>query len=77
MLRLSEEKLRDFMQSFVGKVRPALREHAKPGHPMSGFTDNYIRVVATTGLQCADNTISRVRLGGFAADGECLLALPE
>lgn len=77
LIALSEAKHKAFYEKFVGTVRPVLWEHSKGGEALHGFTDNYIRVVATPGLQCADNTISRVRLGGFAADGECLLALPE
>ena len=78
MLRLSEEKLRDFMQSFVGKVRPALLEHAKPGHPMSGFTDNYIRIQMDAPARL-DNTIVNVRLDSVTDDGEAMHAtlVPE
>ena len=78
MLRLSEEKLRDFMQSFVGKVRPALLEHAKPGHPMSGFTDNYIRIQVDAPARL-DNTIVNVRLDSVTDDGEAMHAtlVPE
>lgn len=73
MLRLSEEKLRDFMQGFVGQVRPALLEHAKPGHPMSGFTDNYIRIQVDAPARL-DNTIANVRLEAVTDDGEAMRA---
>lgn len=73
MLRLSEEKLRNFMQGFVGQVRPALLEHAKPGHPMSGFTDNYIRIQVDAPARL-DNTIANVRLEAVTDDGEAMRA---
>ncbi len=73
MLRLSEEKLRDFMQGYVGQVRPALLEHAKAGHPMSGFTDNYIRIQVDAPTQL-DNTIVNVRLDAVTDDGEAMRA---
>ena len=73
MLRLSEEKLRDFMQGYVGQVRPALLEHAKAGHPMSGFTDNYIRIQVDAPAQL-DNTIVNVRLDAVTDDGEAMRA---
>lgn len=77
LIALSEAKHRAFYERYVGTVRPVLWEHGKDGEPLHGFTDNYIRVVAAPETPCADNTIGRVRLGGFAADGECLLGLPE
>ena len=70
---LSEEKLRDFMQGYVGQVRPALLEHAKAGHPMSGFTDNYIRIQVDAPAQL-DNTIVNVRLDAVTDDGEAMRA---
>ena len=73
MLRLSEDKLRDFMQGYVGQVRPALLEHAKAGHPMSGFTDNYIRIQVDAPAQL-DNTIVNVRLDAVTDDGEAMRA---
>ena len=61
MLRISEEKMRMFASQFIGTVRPVLLEHGKPGTPMSGFTDNYLKVSVEASPEL-DNTIVGVRL---------------
>ena len=72
LLNLSEEKRKGFYSKFIGKERPVLWEHAKPGHPIHGFTDNYIRVELPLGVEMPDNTVSVVTLGDFTADGQAL-----
>ena len=72
LLALSEEKRKDFYARFIGTERPVLWEHARPGEPMQGFTDNYIRVVQAEGASVADNMLTVVKLGDFSADGETL-----
>jgi threonylcarbamoyladenosine tRNA methylthiotransferase MtaB len=69
MLALSERKLREFSQRFIGTVRPALLEHPKAGHPMSGFTDNYLKIEVDAPASL-DNTIVPVRLDRLSDDGE-------
>ena len=61
LLRVSEQKMHRFASQYLGTVRPVLLEHGRPGEPMSGFTDNYLKVSvdAPAGL---DNTIVGVRL---------------
>lgn len=61
LLRISEQKMHRFASQYLGTVRPVLLEHGRPGEPMSGFTDNYLKVSvdAPVGL---DNTIVGVRL---------------
>jgi threonylcarbamoyladenosine tRNA methylthiotransferase MtaB len=73
MLALSEEKLRNFSQRFIGTVRPALLEHPKAGHPMSGFTDNYLKIEVDAPA-CLDNKIVPVRLDRLSDDGEFIHA---
>jgi threonylcarbamoyladenosine tRNA methylthiotransferase MtaB len=73
MLALSERKLRDFSQRFIGTVRPALLEHPKAGHPMSGFTDNYLKIEVDAPASL-DNTIVPVRLDRLSDDGEFIHA---
>jgi threonylcarbamoyladenosine tRNA methylthiotransferase MtaB len=73
MLALSEEKLRNFSQRFIGTVRPALLEHPKAGHPMSGFTDNYLKIEVDAPA-CLDNKIVPVRLDRLTDDGEFIHA---
>ena len=72
LLNLSEEKRKGFYSKFIGKERPVLWEHAKPGHPIHGFTDNYIRVELPLGVEMPDNTVSVVTLGDFTADEQAL-----
>lgn len=67
MLRLSDAKHLDFLQKYVGKVRPVLLEHPKPGLPMAGFTDNYIRVNVEAPMEL-DNKIAMVRLDSLDHD---------
>ena len=73
LLELSEKKRRAHYERFIGAERPVLWEHSREGEPMQGFTDNYIRVRQNAEGRPTDNTISRVKLGGFSEDGECLI----
>lgn len=61
MLRISEHKMQQFATQFLGTVRPVLLERGKPGQPMSGFTDNYLKVSVDAPHEL-DNTIVPVRL---------------
>lgn len=63
MLAVSDRLLEDFTGRFVGSVRPVLLEHPKAGHPMAGFTDNYMRVVVDGSAEL-DNHIVNVRIDG-------------
>lgn len=78
MLAVSEKKLNRFTARFEGTVRPVLLEHPKAGHPLSGFTDNYLKV-EIKGLppQVAsnlDNRIKLVKIGHAIDGGECVEA---
>ncbi|MCM1505449.1 MAG: tRNA (N(6)-L-threonylcarbamoyladenosine(37)-C(2))-methylthiotransferase MtaB, partial [Muribaculum sp.] len=44
MLAVSECKLEEFTNKYVGTVRPVLIEHPRHDGSMAGFTDNYLRV---------------------------------
>lgn len=74
MLALSESKLREFTQRFIGTVRPVLLEHPRPGHPMTGFTDNYIKTEIPDADPALDNTIVNVRLDEICEDGSTVKA---
>lgn len=50
-----------------------LLERPKPGLPMHGFTDNYIRVEIANN-PALDNHLVNVRLGDFNADETALKA---
>ncbi len=69
MLDISERKLREFSQRFVGTERPVLMEHTVKGKFMHGFTDNYIKVQVPV-LKGVDNTILQVRLTELLNAGE-------
>lgn len=62
MTTLSNTKLADFASRFTGSVRPVLMEHAPQGEPMSGFTDNYLKVRVPGAPAELDNRIVPVRL---------------
>ena len=71
MLAVSEKKLLDFSRKFEGTVRPVLIEHNRKGHPVNGFTDNYLKVVIPEGNAAAkDNCIIPVSLLETLGEGE-------
>lgn len=76
MIELSDSKLAAFTSRFIGSVRPVLLEHSKEEGVMSGFTDNYLKVIVEAPLNL-DNTLVNVRLtrpadGGEAVEGRML-----
>jgi threonylcarbamoyladenosine tRNA methylthiotransferase MtaB len=72
LLALSDAKQRAFYERHIGQEAVVLLEKPKAGQPFHGFTDNYIRVeVADPRAQ--DNTLVRVRLGGFNEESTALV----
>ena len=71
MISLGAEKHREFAGRFIGCVRPVLLERSRPGRPMGGFTDNYLRVEVDAGPEL-DNMVRNVRLTGLMDDGETM-----
>ncbi len=69
MLRVSEKKLRDFTERFIGKVRPLLAEHPRHDGSMAGFTDNYLRLNISP-APAISNTIVPVRITAMEGTGE-------
>ena len=61
MIALSESKMREFAAPFAGTVRPVLLERGREGDPMSGYTDNYLKVSVMAPAEL-DNQIVMVRL---------------
>ncbi len=61
MLDISDRKLKEFTDGFIGTVRPVLVEHRAKGDTMGGFTDNYLRVSLPADASL-DNRIVPVRL---------------
>lgn len=59
---LSNQKLREFAEIFLATTRPVLLEHTRPGQPMAGFTDNYLKVRLPAAPLSADNHILPVTL---------------
>ena len=69
MLRVSRNLYESFAAPYIGTSRPVLLEHPRPGHPMAGFTDNYLKVEVDAPAQL-DNAIVPVKLGGLDVDEE-------
>lgn len=59
---LSNLKLGEFARDFLGTIRPVLLEHTRPGQPMAGFTDNYLKVRIPGAPLFTDNLILPVSL---------------
>lgn len=76
LLRLSDEKTRQFYAAHVGTEALVLFEKAPAGKAMHGFTENYIRVELPPDKARTeyDNEIRRVRLGDFTRKGDALMA---
>ena len=72
LLALSDEKTRVFYASHIGQEAVVLMEKSKPGTPMHGFTDNYVRVELPYDISL-DNQLVRVRMGDFNEDGTALM----
>ena len=72
LLQLSDEKTTDFYARHIGKTVKVLMEKSKPGTPMHGFTENYVRVEIEND-EALDNQIITVRLGDFNEDKTALL----
>lgn len=75
LLELSDRKTEEFYAKYIGSEREVLFEKSARGKAMHGFTDNYIRVELPARLSDPqlDNTIRRVRLGGFSHDRSSLM----
>jgi threonylcarbamoyladenosine tRNA methylthiotransferase MtaB len=71
LLQLSDEKTTAFYARHIGKSMEVLMEKSKPGTPMHGFTENYIRI-ETDHNDALDNRIVTLRLNGFNEDGTAL-----
>lgn len=76
LLALSARKTHDFYAAHIGQEAEVLFERSAPGHPMNGFTRNYIRVELNPdeAKEEYDNEILRVRLGNFNRKGDALHA---
>ena len=74
LLALSDRKLHDFYERFIGTTRPVLLEKPKAGMPIHGFTDNYIKVEieSTDENMKLINTIVNIELKGFNHNGTAL-----
>lgn len=74
LLALSDRKLHDFYERFIGTTRPVLLEKPKAGMPIHGFTDNYIKVEIEPTDENMEliNTFVNVELKGFNHNGTAL-----
>lgn len=69
MLAISEQKLREFSQRFIGTSRQVLLEHPRKGKTMSGFTDNYLKVTVPSVPHLSNNVVP-VKLNRLSDNGE-------
>lgn len=76
LIAISEEKRIAHYNQFIGTVRPVLWEHARPGKPLLGWTDNYIRVQLAEGYSATPDALSQATLTAFTPDQEALIAVP-
>lgn len=76
LLALSEEKTKAFYARHIGTQAQVLWERSKPGNPMHGFTENYIRVEMPRDIHY-DNRITTVQLGDFNEEGTALNTCAE
>ena len=74
LLALSDEKTLAFYKHHIGRTAQVLLERPKPGMPMHGFTDNYIRVELDAD-HSLDNHLVEVKLGDFNEDKTALKGL--
>lgn len=76
LLEMSDRKLHAFYEAHVGSETEVLFERATRGRAMHGFTPQYVRVElpASVADDSFDNKIVRVRLGGFNAKHDALMA---
>jgi len=70
MLEVSDRKLKEFSERFIGSVRDVLIEHSAKGHPICGFTDNYLKICVEGATQDMDNTIVPVRITSAGSEPE-------
>lgn len=69
MLGVSERKLLEFSNRFIGTERNVLLEHPRRGKPMSGFTDNYLKVEVAPQPELS-NKVVPVMLKSIIGEGE-------
>ena len=74
LLALSDRKLHDFYERFIGTTHPVLLEKPKAGMPIHGFTDNYIKVEIEPTDENMEliTTIVNIELKGFNHNGTAL-----
>lgn len=71
LIELSEQKRLAFYERHRGREAMVLFEKPRPGMPVAGFTENYIRVEADYNKELV-NKVVRVRLGDFNDDRSAL-----
>ncbi len=69
MLGVSERKLLEFSNRFIGTERKVLLEHPRRGKPMNGFTDNYLKVEVAPQPELS-NKVVPVMLKSIIGEGE-------
>lgn len=73
MLEISDAKLHNFAERFIGTVRPVLLEHTHKDNLMGGFTDNYLKIKVSADPRL-DNRVVRARLDSLDPSGDFIHA---
>lgn len=76
MLDISERKLIEFSNRFINTSRPVLLEHPRRNKPMSGFTDNYLKVEVSS-IPHLSNQVVPVTLTSVADNGEIITGIVQ
>lgn len=66
---LSTRKQRQFYQSFIGSTRPVLLEKSGSIGYLSGFTDNYLKVLLPISKGLTENTLINLKLESLDQSG--------
>lgn len=74
LLAISEQKLKEFYNNYIGTTRSVLLEHSKTDGLFNGFTDNYIKVEFNGNGQ--DNMLLPLRLTGWNQTKTAIVGTP-
>lgn len=72
--QLSSQKKSQFYNKYAGQIKPVLFEHSNVDGMMSGFTDNYLKVLVPYEDRFI-NTIGMVHLGEYVVEEEAFVGI--
>ena len=75
LIAISNQKLHDFYEHYIGTTRKVLVEHSRKAGISNGFTDNYIKVEIKDAASQLDNKIIDLHLKSWNNDGTALVTI--